>query len=193
MRNAMIIKRFLAALCLLAVLTAALSGCMDIPEDGGNKKTPAQGAPSGTGEAYETGETDEPYESEETLSEEQIRELEDAGFKKDGHFFRPFNGTNFVGNEKYDRYYGMFNGCTVFGVEGMLQAIWKIKVAGKTFTYNCSYEIYVCRDNKTWTLSKAYENGVLTDADINEIYKAHSKLPGAALIGEDTEPNFSLK
>ncbi len=67
---------------------------------------------------------------------------------------------------------GTYGGYTVVVEDGMLQALWKITVAGYAFHGNHSFEIYACRGGERMTLREAYERGALSAEDIAAVHDA---------------------
>ena len=80
--------------------------------------------------------------------------------------------------------YGSFSGCRVWFVPGQLCVVTEKTVAGYPFTYCSSFMIYVEKDGVDYDLSQAYEDGLLTEQDVAEIWQTHrayveeGRLPG---------------
>ena len=74
------------------------------------------------------------------------------------------------------KYYGTYNGCVVFFECGGLRsdAHETKEIAGKDFFWTRDFSIWVYEDGKFSTLDQAYyENGKLTDEDMEMIYACH--------------------
>jgi hypothetical protein len=71
-------------------------------------------------------------------------------------------------------YYGIYNNCIVLvinGHGGYGQAVVLENIAGTDFIYgNVGFVIKVWKDGVFYSLTQAYEDGLLTDEDIGKIY-----------------------
>ena len=81
-------------------------------------------------------------------------------------------------NEKYYlnyKYYGMFNNCAVLVIEGSLSIETEYKLAGYVFGFGNSANMYAYKDGKMYDLSDAFDMGLLSDSDIENVYARHTK------------------
>lgn len=72
-------------------------------------------------------------------------------------------------------YYGTYGGvvvCIFWGDDG---AIGKRVVAGETFSWPSSFEIYAYKDGEFYNLETAYEKGFLTKKNIESIAQRHDE------------------
>ncbi len=144
------------------------------PDNGTSENgTPESNTPdNGTAENETEENGAEPWEAvKETLSEEDISELLDAGIINDGGALRRFDGEKIVGDHVFSRSLGVYNGCAVVVEDGVLQALWNIEVAGYVFGMNHSFQIYVCTKDEIVTLGEAYESGLLSVEDIGAVHE----------------------
>ena len=81
-----------------------------------------------------------------------------------------------------DPYYGTINNCSIVIVHPFgtpKQEAWSQEVAGYIFEWDSPIDLYVYYHGKyeslsyVYTLQTAYENGLLTEKQIGEIYKRH--------------------
>lgn len=179
------IVRAAALVLALMLLVGVLSGCMENTGEGSSTTAPpaddggdvrpvdsdtVNGASSSEPAGTESGEPETSASEEFTLSDQEIEELEDAGlrFEKGKIHFGKQTDTHDFG-----AYYGTYNGYAILLESGMLQALWKIEVAGFVFHGNTSFEIYACKGDEIFTLKEAYEKGLLTVDDIAAIAERH--------------------
>lgn len=89
-----------------------------------------------------------------------------------------------------DPYYGTINDCIIFVLHPFgtpKQELWQQEIAGYTFEWDNSIELYVCWYEKSYntnytnvcTLKEAYENGLLTKEHIGKIYERHNEYRAA--------------
>ena len=81
-----------------------------------------------------------------------------------------------------DPYYGTINNCSIVIVHPFgtpKQEAWSQEVAEYIFEWDSPIDLYVYyyepHGFKTYTLQTAYENGLLTEKQIGEIYKRHNE------------------
>lgn len=74
-------------------------------------------------------------------------------------------------------YYGTYNGYMVILVPklSMLCVSGQAEIADFTFTHCCIFDIYAYKDKSFITLKVAYENGLITDEQIEQIYSSHQE------------------
>lgn len=70
-------------------------------------------------------------------------------------------------------YIGTVNGYAVSKVDGQTAAIVCKKVAEYYFAYGSAFTIYAEKDGQACTLEEAYENGLLTDADVATLHQMY--------------------
>ena len=94
--------------------------------------------------------------------------------------------------------YGTFSGCRVWLVPGQLCVVTAKEVGGYEFICGYSFTIWVREGadsidlNRGYELSEAYENGLLTEQDIAEIYRIHREHVGEELYqayGDHSDPH----
>jgi len=72
-------------------------------------------------------------------------------------------------------YYGTHNGYVAFFRPGENAVVTNIEVAGTLFEYGYNWTIYLWKDGSFYNMIDAYEQGLLTAADIRKIGKIHAK------------------
>ena len=75
---------------------------------------------------------------------------------------------------RYD--YGNFSGWDVIFEEGPMPEVWTIRVSHYLFRCTSSFNIRAEKDGEVYWLEDAYNNGLLTEADLAEIYRLHREL-----------------
>lgn len=80
-------------------------------------------------------------------------------------------GKRISGGHNFTRHLGNYGGYDVFYEDGMLQALWSITVAGKTFRGRHSFQIYAVGGGEVVTLADAYGRGILTADDVAKIHE----------------------
>ena len=71
------------------------------------------------------------------------------------------------------RYYGNYENSTVLFEEGALDVISSLEVAGYRFEHQNSFQIYVCTEEKIYTLKEAYERHLFDKKTIALIHECH--------------------
>ena len=71
-------------------------------------------------------------------------------------------------------YYGTHNGYVALFVPGNDFVVTNIEIAGTTFEYSVSWTIYLWKDSIFHDMLDAYEQGLVTAANISAIGKAHA-------------------
>ena len=81
----------------------------------------------------------------------------------------------FFNKEKYDRYqyYGKFGDCVVLATENFYYVATSAWVAGYEFKLDGTADLIVYRDGEIMTLSKAYEAGFMSDAQVGAAYERY--------------------
>ena len=69
--------------------------------------------------------------------------------------------------------FGIYNGSAALWIDcnefEYYQMIWEDIVAEYTFSYNDSQQIWIWNEGKFYTVTEAYDNGLLTEDDVGEI------------------------
>lgn len=78
-----------------------------------------------------------------------------------------------------ENYYGIFDSGAIVAMvtddkTGYTEALWSETVAGYTIRYADGNRIVILYDGEFYSLSEAYDNGYLTEADIFTIWKLHN-------------------
>jgi hypothetical protein len=71
-------------------------------------------------------------------------------------------------------FYGKYNGCIILYRTSVTCVYWEYEVNGHLFRIP-SGEIWVCRYGEPYSLYSVYENGWLSDEDIEEIWERHNE------------------
>lgn len=108
-----------------------------------------------------------------TLSDKQKQEIEEDWFKIEG---KPIEWWDFE-NEQYEgaRYYGRYNGYHIIFMESIsMTGDEGMRPVGEfLFHHPDNFQIYAYKNGKFYSLSEAYEKGLLKEKQIQEIYDTH--------------------
>ena len=77
---------------------------------------------------------------------------------------------------KWGYYYGKFDGYHIVMNPGQLAMIGGIRVGDYLFRYGSSFQIYACKNGTAYFLKDAYENGLISDEALAEIYAEHERM-----------------
>ncbi len=72
-------------------------------------------------------------------------------------------------------YYGIIGNCGIFLLNGPIPDETVMEVAGFDFWHSGSFQIYAFDGENLFTLQEAYQNNLLSDAEIETIYNVHSR------------------
>ena len=78
------------------------------------------------------------------------------------------------------RYYGTFGDCIVWFRGDVKGTATEVKIADSTFKHPCNADYYVNKDNTLYTLQQAYEQGLISAADVAAVAKNHADYNAAA-------------
>jgi len=76
--------------------------------------------------------------------------------------------------DEYDKFYGIHNNTAVFFVAGFSRVITLIEVAGVEFWWGSLFTIVVWSDGCFYHIADAYEKGILTSDNIQEMSRIHA-------------------
>ncbi len=73
-------------------------------------------------------------------------------------------------------YYGTYNGYDVIYIQGVLQIMWALKLGDVVFRSNASATMYLHRNGEFIDLKIAYQQGLISDADVKTAWEIHNSI-----------------
>lgn len=107
------------------------------------------------------------------ISEEKMLELDDAFYAQEGYRFNWCNPA--AKDHTSDRYYGTHGGYGILFTSsiGPLEMISTVTIGDYSFKHAMQFELYAHRDGEFRPLKEIYDDGLISDQSIAEIYEAH--------------------
>lgn len=100
------------------------------------------------------------------LIENSSFDIPDATVEKYWKGLNPNGGVGF-------KYYGTFDDCVVWVMQGQTEAIVDFELAGSRFYNRNGISFFVCREGKLIMLEEAYEQGLISAEDIAIVADRH--------------------
>ena len=115
--------------------------------------------------------------SDEAVAELEVayknRLIEDSSYDiPDSPVEKYWKGLNPNGGGGF-RYYGTFDDCVVWVMQGQTEAIVDFELAGSRFYNRNGISFFVCRNGELIMLEEAYEQGFISAEDIAIVSKRH--------------------
>ena len=153
----------IVAVIVLLLTSLLISGCMD-----------ASDRSNGDAQNQLDSDTSEQTDDPETLFPEGMLE----GLQKNGFLIESLDEIACDVTESgdhYIRYYGTYNGYIIIFAKSNATAIGEMNIAGKLFLCSNLFHIYAYRDGELYKLQDVYNDGLLSDENIAEIYEIHKR------------------
>lgn len=105
------------------------------------------------------------WQTKDTESDSMVKEINNAVKKE--------MGNDFLWNESGTRYYGTYGDNVVFLMVTALPSQHTIEIDGYVFAHPTSFSLCSYVDGEIYELAEVYKNGMLTKAQLGEIFKRH--------------------
>jgi len=102
-------------------------------------------------------------------------EIEQYFRRKNYHQFVPDWCEKNGSSNEADRYYGTYRNCVVYFSGGQLAMMSEETIAGYHFDHSANFVLNAYYDGQEYSLKKAYEIGLITEAEIKEIAHLHAE------------------